>query len=166
MGRGYIYEVSDNINFIGSMGEEDFYEDLSALSVDYVANMDKADQDEMREDFLKTLKSHGAHVQLITDDTLEEFPNGVYAVSNLNDIFKKNFFHERYRRMKTLAESITLQQFSIDSFDTTLYNLKNAIVDDYGDMIYLNSSYETLDYFIRNANPQTTYYIGNVVFMH
>ena len=166
MGRGYIYEASDNIDFIGAMGEEDFYEDLSALSVDYVADMEPEEQKELRESFAKLLKDNGATVKLITEDTPAEFPDGVIAVSHINDTFKKNYFCERFKEMKKLAEAITLAQFSIDSSDLTLYKLKKSITDDYDDVVYLNGSYYTLDYFIRNADPKKTYYLGNVVRMH
>lgn len=166
MGRRYIYEASDNIDFIGGMGEEDFYENLSALSVDYVADMDPEDQKTLRESFAEQLKSHGATVKLITVDPPAEFPEGVLAVSHLNDTFKKNYFCDRYKEMKKLAESITLSQFAIDSSNFTLYKLKKSISDDYDDVVYLNGSYYNLDYFIRNADGKKTYYLGNVVRMH
>ena len=166
MSRGYIYEISDNIDTVGNMDQSDFYESISALEVDFVANIPENQQAELREAFIQMLKSCGAVIRLVTDTDPEEFSDGVYAVTGLKKKKKKNFFYDRFKRMKQLAESITLTQFAIDSNDKRslpLYHLKKAIEEDYGDMVYLNSSWYTVDYFIRTADPNRTYYIGNVV---
>ena len=169
MGRGYMYEIEEQIHHIGAMDESDFYEEIPALHIDYVQNMSLENQELIRDSFSFTLQSHGASVKSVTPDASDKdlFPHGVYAISNLSEAFKRNFFAERFNTMKKLAAEITLDQFASNaSNDIARYLLEKAITDEYGDMVYYQGTYYTVDYFIRNADPTKTYYLGNVVFLH
>ena len=141
MAQGYIYEMSEDIESIGFMREEDRT---------------------LRESFAAMLKSNGATVKVITDDTSDGLSDEVIAVSDINDTCKMNYFRERFKEMKRLAEAITLAQFSIDSSDLTLYKLERSISNEYGDVVSLDDVCYSLDEFIRTADPKGTYYLGNV----
>lgn len=174
MGRGYIYEIADDLDDIGVLDESDFYDDLGALGIDYVKNVESEEQQIIRESFAEEFKRFGATVKLVKADTPEDpegFPDGVYVVSGINKSFKEKYFKERYEEMKRLVESITLEQFATNLSQTPLYDIKRAMFRDYDDVVSQNENgchygWNTLDYFIRTADPEKKYYIGRVVFMH
>lgn len=65
-----------------------------------------------------------------------------------------------------MAQEISLDEFAMD-IGSTLYRLRMTIKDTMGDMVYLNGSkYMEVDSFIRNAEIDTKYYMGNVVLLH
>lgn len=159
MARGYIYEVCTKIDNIGFMDESDFYE-LCGHEADYFSDLEITQEESERNDFLEDLKKHGVQYGTEEADLRIEGPEEIPWVIFSQEA-KESYFKDRFERMKKLAAEITLEQFATDA-----YNLKRLISDDYGAAVYLNSSFYTLDYFIREAEPGKKYYIGNVVLMH
>ena len=160
--RGHMFEVATDIDELFSLTENSLYDSVQALEVDYVSNVDKEMQHKLVLDFIHKLESCGADFEIITVEEGYE----CFAVSNITLDVKKNYFKQRFDLMKKLASEITLEEFSDNQNNANLFNLKTSISDDWGDMVYLNYCCYTLDYFIRNADPDFTYYFGNVVYLH
>ena len=162
MGRGYMFEVvdSDDIDSIGCLFEDDLYESLDVLSVDYVSDVDEDDALCNKEYFVEMMKKCGAEIgsEIIDNVTYQTF-------KGLTPEVKEKYFEDKFKKMKTLVEKMTLREFSTDR-ENNVYDLKKAIENDYSDMVYENGRYRTLDSWVRNADPEKTYYLGNVVFLH
>ena len=164
MGRGYIFEVvsNDNISDIGSLSEDDLYESIDALSVDYVSNLDEDDTLCEKEYFAEMLKKCGAEIgsEIIDGKT---YP----TIKGLTPEVKEKYFEKKFEKMKSISEKMTLREFSTSKgcLDN-VYELKMAIEDNYSDMVYENYTYSTRDSWIREADQAKTYYLGNVVFLH
>ena len=151
--RGYIYEVTSEINNIGFMNESDFYS-LVGVEADYF--VDAEYEDDNVKDYLEGWKKYGAETGIEKNDDGEEIP---WIIFNRNA--RRNFFKNRFDEMKKVATEITLDEFSTDDICT----FKSLIFDNYGDAVYLNSCFYTEDDFIRMAEAGRKYYIGHVVYM-
>ncbi len=160
--RCHMFEVATDIDELFSLNENSLDDPIQAFGVDYVSNVDKETQHKLTLDLVRNLESCGADFKIIqVFDGYECF-----AVSNITLEVKKNYYKQRFELMKKLASEITLEEFSDNPYNTNLFNLKTSISDDWGDMVCLNYCYYTLDHFIRNADPDFTYYFGNVVYLH
>ena len=160
--RGHMFEVATDIFELFSLDENSLDDSIQTLGVDYVSNVDKETQHKLVLDLVRNLESCGADFKIIqVFDGYECF-----AVSNITLEVKKNYYKQRFDLTKNLAAEITLEEFSNNPYNMNLYNLKKSISDDWGDMVRLNYLNFTLDCFIRNADPDFTYYFGNVVYLH
>lgn len=151
--RGYIYEVTTEINNVGFMDESDFYS-LVGVEADYF--VDAEYEDDKVKDYLESWEKYGAETGMEEKDDGEEIP---WIIFNRNA--RRNFFKKRFDEMKAVAESITLDEFSTDKVSI----LKSLIIDNYSDAVYFNSCFYTEDDFIRMAEAGRKYYIGHVVYM-
>ena len=157
-----MFEVATDIFELFSLDENSLDDSIQTLGVDYVSNVDKETQHKLVLDLVRNLESCGADFKIIqVFDGYECF-----AVSNITLEVKKNYYKQRFDLTKNLAAEITLEEFSNNPYNMNLYNLKKSISDDWGDMVRLNYLNFTLDCFIRNADPDFTYYFGNVVYLH
>lgn len=85
---------------------------------------------------------------------------------------KKEYFTEKHDKFKELAEelsTITLEDFINGKADMELYDLKCAYEDKYD--FYIDDNYEycgltNLDNWVRNAEENKTYYVGNIFDYH
>lgn len=151
--RGYIYEITTEIHNCGFMYEADFY-DLAGTEADY---FEDAEYEEKKvKDYLESWEKYGAETGTEENDDGEEIP---WIIFNRNA--RRNFFKKRFDEMKTVAESITLDEFSTDKVST----LKSLIIDNYSNAVCFNSCFYTEDDFIRMAEMGKKYYIGHVVYM-
>lgn len=162
MGRGTIYYVTTNKYNGVDFDESDYYDDLSALQVDYVENESKENSEVSLSCLRKTLQEMGA----ITGYGKS---NGHFAFSFCFSKLEKaqqKYFKPKLEKLKKQVEDLTL-------FDV----IKSApcldfIMDnDCGDLIELHdhptSVRITLDNFIRILKPGVTYYVyEKVIFMH
>lgn len=59
-----------------------------------------------------------------------------------------------------------VKNLSIKDFITSANELQNLINNNYTDAVYFNTYFNTFDDFIRQLQPDTTYYVGNILCMH
>jgi predicted metalloendopeptidase len=90
----------------------------------------------------------------------------VYSITNVTKSVKEDYFRERYEQMRKIASGITLESFASNPYDSSLYNLVNAVYQQWSDIVYFNGVIYTMDSFIRSMEADTTYFIGNIVYMH
>ena len=166
MARGIMYEVSTKPEDIGNMDESDFYEELSCLHADYVADIDPKDSDSNRRCLADILTRFGAVVsQYIPEDDEDNlFPNGTFSVTGITNDFKRTWFSSNLEKLKEKVSDMGIDEFATDSYEA--WKLQNLINDDNADAVYLDGSIYTLDGFVRTATPDMTYYLGTTVFMH
>ena len=151
--RGYIYEVTTEINNVGFMDESDFYS-LVGVEADYFEDAEY--EDDKVKDYLESWEKYGAETGMEEKDDGKEIP---WIIFNRNA--RRNFFKKRFDEMKAVAESITLDEFSTDKVST----LKSLIIDNYSNAVYFNSCFYPEDDFIRLAEAGRKYYIVHVDYM-
>lgn len=166
MARGTLFEVKTDPKGIGSMSEEDFYEDLEVLNVNYVADRSYDEQEYDRDWFIDTFRKYGATVQSYSpeDDAEEHFPNGTYTVSGIGLEFKEKWFQDKWQSLKKQVDDISLEEFSCNIW--TAYDIRKLVDDSMTHAVYLDGGIYTLDRFIRGADEKSTYYLGTTVLMH
>lgn len=147
MARGNIYEVSKKESCVGSMDESLFYGMLDELKVDFVSNGVFSEN----QFFLQTMKDAGAEVG---KDEKEYFI--------LTDEVKRNYFKDRFEKLKTCLSALSLDTFSL----TGMYEISDLIENRYGDCISMDGDTKTVDAWLREAETGVKYYVGNVVNMH
>ena len=146
--RGTIYEISKNPENLGVMDESDFYE-MSGVEFDYVKNEEKVEGASAAETFLHWLKSFGTPI------------SGNSFV--LTEMVKEKIFSKNYAKFKELADSMTLREFATSN----LYTLRSCIEDPYGDAVHTEEdAFLPLERWIREAETDVRYYVGNCVIMH
>lgn len=103
MTRGYMYGITKNKDDVFQFDETDLYESVDALSVDYVSDVPAENATDMRIQFLQRLTYCGAEVGYaeITDDG-NKTVSASYLVPYfiLSDDVKREFFRDRFQRMK------------------------------------------------------------------
>lgn len=166
--RGFMIEVTTDIKNIGFLSEEDLSDSIEALAVDFVANASQEVAERERKSFVEMVKAFGGETgfERIEPDDDGEVCEVPYVV--ITDDVKRNYFRSMLERLRKLAASISLDQFAgIDAGNYKLIEIKHAVQDDYGDMVYLENMYHyALDEFMRVVVDGTKCYIGNVVLLH
>ena len=146
--RGTIYEISRTPENLGAMDESDFYE-MSGVEFDYVKNEEKTEGTSEAGTFLNWLRSFGAPI------------SGNSFI--LTKTVKEKIFSENYSKFKKLTDNMTLREFSTSN----LYTLRSCIEDPYGDAVHTKEdSFLPLERWIREAETDVKYYVGNCVIMH
>ena len=88
---------------------------------------------------------------------------------------KLKYFESRYKAFKELAEGLTIEQFAADT--DGLYRLRNSLELVFDDCVHerghatvdgciVCDTGETMDRWIRGAEPGAKRYLGGVVRMH
>lgn len=157
--RGYMFEITTDVNDVCMLNTVDLYEEISSMSVDYIADVDDRDRKSLVNQFLSRFADRGADVSIENNEN-----NWYGTIRSITPEVKRAYYKERFEKFQKLAAEIDLKNFSEDS--NVLYEISAAVKDDYGDMVYLDGYSYTLDYFIRNADPDTLYYVGNVILLH
>lgn len=151
MGRGYIYEVSEDTTKLGEITEGDFYEDVDRLGIDYVADEHDTYPRDYTVDYLikkgaKKVEKDGYSGVIITENT------------------KMNYFYDRFAAFKQMSKAMTAQQFANGE---GIWALQHSIEDRYGDcVVEPDSSYKSLDEWLRAAKVGVPYFFGNTILMH
>lgn len=154
MERVFIYEICSDITNIGNM-TENYFNDMLGYGSNNFLSIGQPEERAIRNGFIEVLKKHGA--QYGTGKAgAEEIPWVIFSQET-----KGNYFRERFEKMKQLAGGMTLDQFSESKEEVK--HLKLIIDDEFGDAVYFNSSFYTLDDFIRDVEPGMKYFIGNVL---
>lgn len=151
--RGYIYEVTTEIDGLGSMDESDFY-NLAGIEADYFSNA--AEEEALVKEYLKAWVKYG-----IETGTEENSDGEKIHWIIFNRKACENFFKDRFEKMKEVAAKITLKEFSTDD----VWRLKNLISDDHGDAVYCNTCFYTEDDFVRTVKMGKKHYLGHVLYM-
>ena len=161
MARGYVFEIAKNADDLFNLDQWTINEDASAYGVDYASEIYTAA--ERRMEFADRFS--GSHVENVCVDG-ETIP-----IIKLTNEIKEKFFHSRFERFKEATANMTLEQFSTDyqahaDDDPDVLDLRLLIRNTCGDMVYFDGLVKPLDDFIREADPDTKYYVGNVVLIH
>ena len=157
MGRGLAYEISDNVANLNSMDKDTIEANAPALEIDYCLPMDPEAKAKAQKKLCEIFKAKGA---IIAKD------GNIYSITNVDKLVKENYFRERYEQMRKISASITLESFASNPYDSSLYNLVNAVYQQWSDIVYFNGVIYTMDSFIRSMEAKTTYFIGNIVYMN
>ena len=170
MARGYIYEITDNIDAYGIhlMGADEICNSYPQ-EADYYRELDETELGEAKSDLIHTMESYGFRTGKLEDETLwTDEPIPWFEASNFG---KRNYFRNRLQELQKMASNITLDQFAnipttgdVDRISSV--TLKNLIDDDYTNAVYFNNSFYTFDEFMRNLEPDRKYYIGTICLMH
>lgn len=163
MARGDIFCIKDEERKGSiSFDEEQYYDKLETLGIDYVQNKD-GDEAAVSIDCLKdTLKGLGAEIH----DNVE-YPFAFAFRFGAVEHMLSTYFKPRLEKLKAEVEKLTLfdiTKLSVPSFD-------HIINDDYDDMVTLMEeraeSTMTLDMFLRQIRPGITYYVhSRIILMH
>ena len=166
MGRGYVFEISDNIELypLGSMNADTLNSFESELTSECEYFSDENDSNNIKiliNEFINILSSAGIEILEPIDDNTQ---NCRYFRVSIRA--KKNYFQNRFNMLRENITNLTLKDFATNPGKCD--KLSSLINDEYGDAVMLNGSFYTLDSFIRNANPLTFYClnINKVVYMH
>lgn len=102
---------------------------------------------------------------------LKRYLDTYYGVTFEGDSFsfdfhyKNNYFESRLVELKQMVRDITLNEFSGQNQEAWMknYRIEQSIEDKLGFRIYSEFGGNTsIDQFIRDSKPNTTYYIGGV----
>lgn len=154
MARGYLYEIvkepeclfrmdADEATLRYSENEFEWSEDISA--------------DEPRKDLMEVLEQLGAKIS--TDEDGRNY-------FQISDQVKQNYFRNRFDRLKKIVQEMTLETFSCDGVS----DVQEIVEESYDNAVYLGDygydRFLSFDWFIREAETDVSYYIGNVILMH
>lgn len=153
MARGYLYVVNTDENESMRVSEEELY-NLTGHQFDYVENMPEKESKELVEDLMKKFAAYGA------ETGTEELNEGEFPYVVLTQDIARKYFAPRLQTLKDMMQDMT-----IDDFIDNGYKIKQLTEDPYGDAVYWNGSFYTLDYFMRNVGNAKVYF-GNVLYMN
>lgn len=151
--RGFLYIISTEKESVFDFDETDFYH-LAQNECEWVENS----AHELNENCLyEKLKMMGAEA----GEELHSNGNRCQYVIFTKEV-KQNYFRKNFEKFKEMAVSCDLEKFSTDS----LYELRLSIEDPYGDCVYVSGSFMTVERFVREAEENVRYYLGNIITMH
>lgn len=154
MARGYLYEIVKD-------PERLFCMDADEATLRFAENefewSEDLDPDGPQKDLLEALEQLGAKIS-IDEEGRKQF--------QLSDNAKKKYFHDRFYKMKQMAEKMTLEAFSCSGIS----ELQALLEEPYDNAVYLGDygydNFLSFDHFIREAETDVWYYVGNVILMH
>ena len=161
-----IYECNTKKIGLGFLDKENFYDKLDILHADYVDNIGF----HAREDQIESLRQY-----LITENHApfqkSDNPNVALQIKPMTQTqlrnYQKSYFKNQYEELiKKITGEMTLSDFARNS--QNLYDT-NLLLDNWQKswVYYRDKRLITLDQFIRDMTPNTTYYFGKKsVFAH
>lgn len=157
MSRGYCYEISTDqcLYPIGLLMPDEIADDrpygvYSAITPD--------DCTDIVDNFLESLIEAGATVREMTDEDYEDSTSfGAIAIIEFPPDFRERYFENTYRALKHKVDNLSLTTFATDS--TEVMSL-SQIINDETELVYFDSTYYTVDEFIRGVMPDTRYFIA------
>jgi hypothetical protein len=166
--RGYVYEITDNIEEVNYMEESDFY-DYAGFEADYFADVEDetviaTNIDHMLYRLLGKNMAESVTTRLFEGDGVRSFV--------MTDDIKRAYFKTRYEELCRRVSALTLDEFALGAPDDTSYALRTLIDNDYEDAVFLNDGcgigvFCTFDSFVRESISGRVYYVGNrLVLMH
>lgn len=157
MSRGYCYEISTDpcLYPIGLLMPDEISNDrpygaYSAITPDDCTNI--------VDNFLESLIEAGATVHEMTDEDYEDSTSfGAIAVIEFPPDFRERYFENAYRALKRKVDNLSLTTFATDSTETMSLS---QIINDEMELVYFDSTYYTVDEFIRGVMPDTRYFVA------
>ncbi|MDY6245374.1 MAG: hypothetical protein SPL82_16120 [Lachnospiraceae bacterium] len=153
MARGYLYVVNTNENESMRVSEEELY-NLTGHQFDYIENLPDEKSETLVKDLVQRFAVYGA-----TTGT-EELDEGKISYAFLTQEIARKYFAPRLQILKDMIPDMT-----VDDLIDNGYKIKQLVEDPYGDAVYWNGSFYTLDYFMRNVGNAKVYF-GNVLYMN
>lgn len=156
MSRGYCYEISTNPDLypIGCLAPSDVYE---SHPYDVSTALDATDPEGLVLDLLERWKAHGATIKpsVLSED--DEWGRGkLFAVMFPWD-FRHSYFRNNFENLRKMVQDLTLEEFATS---TSKLNAIQTTIEDESDLVCLDSSFYTLDGFLRDVRPDTVYYVA------
>lgn len=157
MSRGYCYEISTDpcLYPIGLLTPYEVADDrpygaYSAITPDNCTDI--------VDNFLESLIEAGATVREMTDEDYEDSTSfGAIAVIEFPPDFRERYFENAYRALKRKVDNLSLTTFATDSTETMSLS---QIINDETELVYFDSTYYTVDEFIRGVMPDTRYFVA------
>ncbi len=153
MARGYCYEITTDEDAVLSMSENDLY-DYASHEFDYAANLSGEESKELTKGLTKRF----------SEVEKRSVGGKKYFAFKISEGDKIKFFKNKFEDFKKQTEKLTLTKFATD--ENASYYLRMLLADTFSDAVYLDGNFYDLDTFVRVANENETYYIGNVCLMH
>jgi hypothetical protein len=151
-----LFQISDTpINEDSYTLSEDYEGTMLDGVADYITDCD-------RDDGIYWLKSS---LENVADFSKNE--HGEYFV--LADEFKKAYFENKYKRFMENIEQLnltTLDDFSTSKLDSILFKTKWEYDCEFGFWADYEGETQTMDSFMRYAEPKKNYYIGAILDYH
>lgn len=162
MARGYLYEISNNLDHypLFSHNADSMYT-YCGTEFEYIENVSKHDTLENQENLTELFKQYGFTISY-QENKDTKYTKYTYVSATI--AAKKNYFANRLRWLKEQIKDVTLKEFSNET--TTVHHIQETIEDKYGNAVLLNDSFYSFDTFIRMMEPDVKYYLGNVYLMH
>ena len=162
MTRGYLYEITDNPDLYDMDRLTGVLDQDPALlnEFSYGEEPDETEKAKAIKDLLAIFKDAGATITFHNDTQL--------AHMTFPDTFAKQYFSERYQQLQQEFAYLTLEDFAknvrylIQKINPELKNvagIKELIDDETSDAVWFNSSFYNLDSFVRQIEPDKTYYL-------
>ena len=156
MAKGYLYEISSFINELGKTDESDFYDQCGVVA-DWFETVDPV---KPTKELLCRFHQAG-----IENGTEEDSEGNTRQWFKLTSSSRQEYFRPLYEEFKRAAHDMPLEKFS-----TGIYTIENLLETQYGDAIYISDHtgvyYDSIEDFLRNAEMDIKYYVGNVIYMH
>lgn len=153
MARGYLYVVNTDENESMRVSEEELY-NLTGHQFDYIENLPDEKSETLVKDLVQRFAAYGA-----TTGT-EEMDERKISYAFLTQEIARKYFAPRLQTLKDMIPDMT-----VDDLIDNGYKIKQLVEDPYGDAVYWNGSFYTLDYFMRNVGNAKVYF-GNVLYMN
>ena len=150
--NGHIYEIvtekeaafSFVLNDVIEQAGHEFY---------YCKEIKPKDIKERVDDLMKMMNKYGAETG---------FDGGVpYFI--MSDTVRCNYFKQRFERFTRLASRVKCVADFVSA--SKMGEIANCITNQLGDFVYRNAL-ENIDDWFRNAENNTKYYVGNVIYIH
>lgn len=157
MSRGYCYEISTDpcLYPIGLLTPYEIANDRPYGAYSAITPDDCTD---IVDNFLESLIEAGATVREMTDEDYEDSTSfGAIAVIEFPPDFRERYFENAYRALKRKVDSLSLTTFATDSTETMSLS---QIINDETELVYFDSTYYTVDEFIRGVMPDTRYFVA------
>ena len=120
-----------------------------------------SDEDAAKAAMVKAYNSFieaGAIVRKMTDDDYEDSISfGALAVIEFPPNFRERYFKNAYDALKREVEKLSLTEFATDGGKAAFLS---QLLNDETELVYFNSLYYTIDEFVRQAMPNTRYFIA------
>lgn len=157
MSRGYCYEISTDpcLYPIGLLTPYEIADDRPYGAYSAITPDDCTD---IVDNFLESLIEAGATVREMTDEDYEDSTSfGAIAVVEFPPDFRERYFENAYRALKHKVDNLSLTTFATDSAEAMSLS---QIINDETELVYFDSTYYTVDEFIREVMPDTRYFVA------
>lgn len=162
MARGYIFEVSDSIDELGTISEDDYYGRLGELAVDYVEDRKGEARDAAIDTALGTMKNKGM------ETGSKDIGGVIWKWFIPTKSCLKRMSEEALGDFRKHAAGLTAEDFAEDSYK--LFETRQALKNTCGDLFIKpdGCEYPFLQWIANLPDEKfgEKFYFGNVVLMH